>query len=167
MIFSCSAGHFQTLSCLHFPFFKKVLSCYYGLFPWSRDSPKKYFWEVRAASFCWLWFHVARLQWQYSFKAAYLLSNHSLGTPSTVLKMGSGNWAGLKAKMGEKLHSFIVPSLLWSYKQLYWQDWRVFTLAIRENQECHKLVLQQTLSVMKPWLCWALLPSSKLFNASF
>lgn len=112
--FSCCVGNFQIPCRLHFPFLK---SCY--LVPMVeflslRDSLNQYFWEVCASSFPQLWCHIARLEEQYSFKATCVFLSCCLGTPSTVLRMGFGNWAALKTKMGEKLYSFIVPSLLWS-----------------------------------------------------
>lgn len=110
-----------------FSFFKELLSCPCGWVSWS-ESLNQNFWEICASS------SAARLEEQYSFKATWVFFSCSLGTPSTVLRMGFENWAALKTKMGETLYSFIGPSLLWSLI-LHTSKW-----------ECHELVDQQTLS---------------------
>lgn len=124
---------FQIPYCLCFPFLKSCFLIPVAEFLSLRGSLNQYFWEVCGSSFPQLWFRIARLEEQYSFKATCVFFSHCLGTPSTVLRMGFGNWAALKTKMGEKLYSFIVPSLL-------------CTPANKEDQECHELVEQQTLS---------------------
>lgn len=156
MIFSCYVGHFWIPCCLHSPFSKSCCLDPLVEFLGLRDSLNQYFWELCASSFPQLWFHVARLEEQYSFKATCVFFSHSLSTPSTVLRMGFGNWAALKIKMGEKL-TLIYNTITSLILHLY------CTPANKEDQEYNKIVEQQT-GVPKLWLLWAWLPSSKLFN---
>lgn len=155
--FTCYAGHLQIpcCRCLHFPFLKSCCLVPMVEFLGLRDSLKQYFWEVCASSFPQLQCHIARLEEQYSFKATCVFFSCSLGTPSTVLTMGFENWAALKTKIGEKLYSSIVPSLLWS----------LMLHTSKHGRSKMSWTSIATNSVPKPWLLWAWLqvPSCSMF----
>lgn len=155
--FSCSTGKFQIPCCLHFTFLKSCCVVPVVEFLSLRDSLNQYFWEVCASSFPQLWFHIARLEEQYSFKATCVFS-HSLATLSTVLRIGFGNWAALETKTGE-IYSFIIYYIWVKYTHsLYINDIFISSAIIslilhlyctpadKEDQEYHKVVEQQTLS---------------------
>lgn len=142
-----------------FSSFKKLITCPYGWFPLSRDTYQRHCFRLCASSFPQLWFRVARLQQQYCFKALIIpLAHHPLWWGWEL------SW--IKNQTGGKftcVYSAII-SLILQTVVLTWL--KGLHMSKQGRARWHKL-LQRTLSLTKPCLCWALLPSSKLFNTGF